>query len=218
MRVLVSWVMGLCLFSSVADAAISYELFFRAPELGDMNRVIVPASPGQVFSNVDVFIREIVTDGDTPVLATQRISSYGIDIAAAGSDGRFANVMTDITNGSATAAADDNTFSYSGLSIFGQGRTAVDVGGGIFEARLGSVDLIAPTIGESMFSLLRTNNDAGDIGTDTVNLVGRNGGSFIDGSLTLRATAVPEPSSILLLSAAGAVSFYQLRRRRKLAK
>lgn len=211
----------LCAVCQNAYGAISYDLFFKSPSFGDANNAVVVATPGQFFTGVGVVLRETVTDGSTSILNVENVSGFQVRAVADGGDGSFQNFAADPTGGSVNMTPGDvlNFFAFNAFPLFQPGKPATEVGPGIFEVQLGTIDLIAPTTGATMFSLLRLNDNAGDIGTfgpRGVSLTGFDGGTFNEGSLTL--TAIPEPSSIAAIAALGAFGAFRLRRKRKLAK
>ncbi len=203
-----------------ANAAVTYELFFRSPGLTEQNNAFVLTMPGERFTPVDILIREITTGTDVGVLATENISSFNFSASATGGDGFFDSLVADGSGGFGTnPQPGGGTFSFFafGPGFGSPGKASTLVSPGVREVRLGTFNLIAPTIGSTTFDVVRGNNDPGDIGTFQTpglsNVSDATGGFFREGRITLTAIAVPEPSSVILLGMATVLGCVWRRRR-----
>jgi len=215
-----------------ANAALVYDLAFRfagdtTPIANGANFVV---SPNQQFVGVELLLVERVFGpsasifGDDSLVgpANNRFGNllgFQANIAANGADGLFTNAQVNTTGG--VANPNNNNFDTVGYMALGNVMSQPGLGSTLLEpgvraALLGTVDLTAPTLGQTTFTLSDFSANDGDFGTFGVgNLEGAavaSGGSFNNGSFTI--TAVPEPSSLVLLGlASGCGAFVRFRRR-----
>lgn len=202
---------------NVAQGEIVYDVYFRLPSIGDGLDSTFSVTPGQSILGVEAVVRETVSGVDTSALAAANVNGFGIDISVVGSDGLTSNKMTNVTGGSAAVSDSPTKFAY--FSFAGGIAPGPDVAG-VREFILGTLDITAPTVGSTTFSLLDPNPAiSGDISTFAAGpgvagleaVAAASGGAFRTRSVTLQA--VPEPSSMLVLGAASAVVLVRRRRR-----
>lgn len=198
-------------FCPDAQSAVVYDLFLRPAGGSAGLDTSLAVAPGQTLTGVEIVLRETLSGADVSLLTAANLNGYDVDVFDSGSDGSFANLTVDSTGGFAPASNDADTIVYAalGAALAQPGRSATG-SGSVFEAILGTADLIGPTTGSTVFSV--ADGDPGFDGSfTTFNTIGvgleslavASGGSFNGRSLTL-TTAVPEPStSVLALFAAG---------------
>jgi hypothetical protein len=201
---------------SQSDAAIVYDLFIRTT-LGDSGNFTV--NPSQAFSG-SVILRETITTPDASPLAANNLNFYRVNVLSNGGDGIFDNLTTTfaVTEGFANGN-DANTLGFASISSAGQtGRLSTNLGGGVREIVLGTVDLTAPTIGLTTQFTLGVGDGASASGflttsagslPDLANASTGGGVNFLSTSIT----AVPEPGSVAVLSIIGCGSLLRFRKR-----
>ncbi|TWU38494.1 PEP-CTERM sorting domain-containing protein [Novipirellula artificiosorum] len=170
-----------------------------------------------------MILRESIGDTDTSILGASNLNACAVNLSASGSDGTFLNLACDTTGGFETVANDADTLSYAafGPTLMQPGKDSDDLGNKQREVLIGTVDLVAPsTIGETVFRLSDFNPaldgdfttfDSSVAGLGLESLAVSSGGSFNTRSLTV--TAVPEPSSLVLIG--GFITLGASRRCRK---
>ncbi len=216
-RAVLFFIMMVCASCNIARADLIYDIFFRGA-FGDAIDSTTNATPEQKFTGVQVIFRETVSGGSTSLLAAANLNAYAVNVFNTGSNGTFNTLTLNTSGGFAGAANDANTLNFVALGIsFGQpGRTSTDIGGGRREALLGTLDLVAPTAGSTTFRLADFSSSDGDFTTFLTGASGleslavASGGSLNGRSLTI--TAVPEPSSLLLLGIPIAIGLMRRKR------
>lgn len=203
-------------------AAVTYQLEFRSSEVDMEPGGTIFATPGQVFSGVQVVLAETVSGGSESYFAASNIAGYSADLSVSGGDGAFRNLSLNTEGGFAAGRNGESTLNFAsfGPALGQTGRESSVVSDGRREALLGIVDLVAPTSGSSMFSVFDSKPEVdGDFGTFLTSaglesLSVESGGGFFGGSVSV--TAVPEPGSMLALSvfAVGGIVY----RRRRMAR
>ncbi|MEM9646759.1 MAG: PEP-CTERM sorting domain-containing protein [Planctomycetota bacterium] len=228
-------VLAMCLASQAASAALIYDLVLRAPGQGIMRDQVISVTPRESVSGVDLLLVETVTAGTPSILGDDstiqgglllpersgNVIAFGADLAVDGSDGSFENLSTNEDGGAARAGTSDaDTVAYIAVGSFlsqpGASSTAIDAT--TRAVVLGTVDLIAPTVGQTRFTLTDLTTDPGDFSTFSTGALEQaaidSGGSFNGGSLTLSVAAVPEPSTwMVAMSVVGIVGFCRRRNR-----
>lgn len=208
--------LSVLLLTCQSQAALTYDIFFRT-SLGDQG--VFNVNPGSVFG-ASVILRETVTGATPSLIASTNINFFAVDIASSGSDGVFQNFLVDSTGGLPTAANDFNTIGFSAFgAAFGQpGKTSTVTGAGVREVVLGSVDLVAPTLGTTEFSLLRSATasptgwlTAFNPGGSLVTAANNSGGGVVFSGTTF--TAVPEPGSMAVLGVISCGAIVRFRKR-----
>ncbi len=194
--------------ATAAHAELVHELFYRLPEFDAMDHSIM-LDPGTTL-DAKIIFRETVSGDSTAIIGGAGLGGVGFRMTAEGSDGRFSVLERPNFQISSIVNSDDTI---AGASPFG-GVTAVNsIGNGVFEAEVGTVQLTAPTGGETLFSFVDPQPTAD-------NFAGLGPGTTINDSAirfgSLSVSAVPEPGSVLALSmfAVGGLVY----RRRRMAR
>ncbi|WP_182867363.1 PEP-CTERM sorting domain-containing protein [Rhodopirellula sp. JC639] len=219
-----------------ASAAIVYNLAFRLPgEVASFDSRIT-ADAGETFSGVEILLIETVDSPSESILGNDslvdafvpnrfgNLTAFKASVEASGSDGDFSSLSSNLDGGNPGPGLNDRTISFlaigAGLGSAGKTSVALGVlpnGKTAREAVLGTVTLIAPTAGETTFSVndfSSVSSDFGTFGIGSLEIASRDsGGSFNNGSLTL-VTAIPEPSSLAFLMAVGTICVARRRQRR----
>ena len=199
---------------SSSDAALVYDVFFRVAGTDEIDTTLNIGPAGATFTGVEVVFRETLTDpgNDVAVFGNAPLSSVGVDINNAGGG--------DVANAQAVAAlflpagalADANTIA-AGSFITGLNATNVGGTGTVFEGVVGTVDLTVGAGETVVFSLADAQPGAAQSNFRTT------ASEIDDISLNFRmltinsVTAVPEPSSFMVLGMIGMAA--AVRRRRK---
>lgn len=220
-KVCVTFVILSILSQTVAEGAITYDLFFRLSGNRDGMDSVFTVGAGEIIG-ASVILRETVTGADAAPLATDNLSGFGFNLFATGSNGLFRGLAVDGSGGNIQADTDNDTAKYFALSpVFGQpGKPGVVVGSGVREIVLAAVEFVAPTVGSTTFLVQDQNptvdGDFGTFSTPSFERVAREsvGGEFLNRSMTLNVTAIPEPATVLGLSLLSGCVL--LRRRRRL--
>ena len=215
-RLMISTLLAVCMVPTISHAALVYEVFYRLNGADAIDSTIL-TSPGAVFSDAEIVFRETVTGGDTPVLGSSSLGGVAIDLSFAGGSGFFSNVTTSTGFNIPLPFADSDTIAGA---AFGVGISPFESSFGVFDAVVGTVDLTAPSvIGEQTFFALADSQPA--LTTSNFDVVGA--GDIDDlaiqfRTLTLAASAVPEPGSVAFLAVAGTVLGVARRKRRAAAR
>ncbi len=229
---LLSMLFSFAFVTMPANAAIVFDLAFRAPGRSASFDQTISLNPSDVITGIELVLIETVTGGtqsifgdDTNMMGagginnrSGNLSSYRADLTVSGSDGSFANLTANLSGGNEQFGTNDaDTVAYWSLgNFFGQpGILAAETGVGMREIVLGTVDLTAPSFDATTFlvSDVAGRSDFTTFSTGSLEQAAiESGGSFNSRSLTLNAAAVPEPSSVLLLAIGGIA--ITLRRRR----
>ena len=199
------------LLCSTASGEIVHDVFYRTPggEALESNFELVP---GESF-DAEVVFRERVSGGTAPIIGETGLGGIGLDLTANGGDGRMKILERPNFQISATFDDDDTI---AGASPFGGVAPVNSPSEGVYEAVVGSVRLTAPTLAgsETVFSFADPQPTAD-------NFAGVGPGTTLDDSAinfsSVSVTAVPEPGSLLALSALATGGFVYHRRRRKVA-
>lgn len=200
--------------SSAANGAITYDLVFRTPgESGEFTSEVSLRS-GETLVGVELLLIERVTGSSVSILGNDlgfagaggvdnrfgNLSDFAADLSVTGSDGSFTNLETNTIGGVPnTNLTDDDTIAYTaGGTFFDQpGMQASFVATGVLEVSLGTVDIVAPTVGQSTYNLADIDVNSPNFRTFGVGSLetaaAASGGSFNSGILTV--SAIPEPSS-----------------------
>ena len=191
-----------------ANAAITFDLFIRTSVFDGFDNTF-ELRPSESIDGT-IVLRETVTDGTESLLAAANLNAAGVRVSATGSDGTFENLVTDTEGGFAPNNTPDTlTFGALGGGFSQPGKPPVDLGGGIREITLGGLTLNGPSTGETTFALNDINPTAtGDFTTFQAVL---DSGEFNYRSVTI--TAIPEPTSALMLLGAGSMVYLRRRRR-----
>jgi hypothetical protein len=207
---------SLVLLASPIEAAITYDLFIRT-SVGDGLDTTVQVNPGQQIGGT-VVLRETISGTNDSLFAAANLNAFNATVSASGSDGRFDELTIDASGGADFgSSADTITYSAFGPILSQPGKSATEVGSDVREIVLGSLQLFAPTGGETTFTVADATSADGDFTTFNSGASGleslsvESGGGFFGRSLTV--TAIPEPSSIAML-AIGSCGLLIRRRRR----
>ena len=199
----------LCLFvtAQAARAEVVYDVFFRST-LGDSLDDQYSVDPGAQFQ-ADIILRESVTGTSSANIGANGLGGLAYRIGTAGGDGTF--------NITARPTFQLTTFNTSntvgGANLFGSIVPVQDLGSGVFEANIGTVSLTAPNSGVTQFTLSDPRPESDFAGLGQGNNIDDAAVSFR--SMTLSSiTAIPEPSSALMLAGFGGVALLRRRRRR----
>ena len=209
-----------------ASAEITFDLLFRPADGNDQRDAVVDITPGQSLFGVQLVLRETVTNGDDSYLAASNLNAYAANISLVSGDGSFSSLGVLTDGGFAPPGGNDaDSIAFAAIGqAFGQpGRVSSTAGVGVREAILGSVTLRGPVTGQAKFALTDASNNDGDYTTfasgmesGLESLAVMSGGTFNNGSITLNAVAVPEPSTALaLLGGLGCLIATGRRRRRR---
>ena len=199
----------LCLATPTVNAASVFELFFRVDGIDGLDTTLIQ-TPGLV-SPSEIVLRETVTNMTDP-LTPLGINGINANIQATGSDGSFSapGIVSPLVANANTADADT-----LGAFNFFAGINPVEISPNVFDAVVGTIDLTAPTVGATTFTLsdFSAGNDFDVLTPATIP----------DGDITFRSvtlqstTAVPEPGSMATLALLGGTAAIRYRRRRKTA-
>jgi hypothetical protein len=205
-----------------------YDIFYRHADFGDAIDSSINVSSGQTFSGVEIVLRETVTGATASQLGLANLNAYAVNVGSSGSNGSFNTLTLSTAGGFAAGSNDADTLNYAALGAgLGQpGRSSTALGGGQRLAVLGTVNLVAPTVGSTTFTLADFNPSVdgdfttfatGASGLESISAASGPSGGLFGRSLELNVSAVPEPSSMALVGLAA--SLYASRRvlRRKLA-
>lgn len=208
MRTLICLTM-LLLATPSADAAVVYDVFYRANGIDAVGDTTIEVDPGSTIGGVEVILRER-TDGEENVLRTQGLRGFAIQLGSSTPDS-FRNGARNPAFQLSGAGNDGDTFS---AFNFTGGTPGVEAGLNTAELVLGTVDLLGPSSnGQStQFTLsdFDLNNPNFEIGAEAID----NSINF-GNTLTLSSiTAIPEPSAFLALAGIGTVVSLRRRRRR----
>lgn len=216
------------MFVSDARADLIYDIFYRHADFGNAVDSTVNVSSGHTFSGVEIVLRETVTGATVSQLGLANLNAYAVNVGRSGSNGSFNTLTLSTDGGFAVGSNDADTLNYAALGpSSGQpGRTSTDLGGGQRLALLGTVNLVAPTVGSTTFTLTDFNPGfdgdfttfaTGGAGLESISAASGPSGGLFGRSLTLNVAAVPEPSSFVLagLAASLVASRRLLRRKRK---
>lgn len=200
--------MSLVLLSvSPLSAEIVHEVFYRLPE-GDAIDMKLLVDPGMTLDATIVF-RESVTGATNPIVGATGLGGVGIRMTATGGDGRL--TILERPNFQIPSTVNDAT-TIAGASPFGGIVSITSPLEGVFEAVIGQVQLMAPTVPgeETVFSFVDPQPTAD-------NFSGLGPGTTLNESAfrlgTLSVTAVPEPGSLMALSVLGLGGIVWHRRR-----
>lgn len=204
------------LLTSDARADLIYDIFYRHADFGDAIDSAINVSSGQTFSGVEIVIRETITGATASQLGLANLNAYAVNVGSSGSNGSFNNLALTTTGGFAAGSNDADTLNYAALGPgFGQpGRTSTDLGGGQRLAVLGTVNLVAPTVGSTTFTLADFNPGVdgdfttfatGAAGLESISAASGPSGGLFGRSLQMTVSAVPEPSSMALVGLAASL-------------
>jgi hypothetical protein len=200
------------LLCSSASGEIVHDVFYRAPG-GEPLEPRMQLLPGESF-DAEIIFRETVSGGTAPIIGETGLGGIGLDLISNGADGRV-EVLERPNFQIPANINDDDTI--AGASPFGGIAPVSSPSEGVFEAVVGSVRISAPTLAgsETVFSFADPQPTAD-------NFAGVGAGTTLDDSAinfsSVSVTAVPEPGSLLALSALATGGFVYQRRRKSAAK
>lgn len=216
-----------------ARGDIIYDLYFRAAGLADGINTTETVASGQSFTGVELILRETVSGGSASLFADDtllpaagsfnragNINSYNANVFATGSNGSFSNLSLNNLGGAANPQNDNNTLGYFAIAtaLGTPGRMATEVTPSVREIVMGTANLTAPTTGSTTFSVQDfdplTEGDFTIFGSGAGSLEGAataSGGSFNGHTLTL--SAVPEPSSLMVIGLCAGLGLVRRRSR-----
>jgi hypothetical protein len=189
--------------TQVAPAAIVYDMLYRVGEFESFDGELQVA-PASLIGGVEIVLRETVTAGEDSPLE-DGLRTFYIDLLATAPDSIIDPTPTDAFIPAGTAADLENPM--SAFVAFGS-APASRVDTETVEVVLGTADLVGPQMGSTTFSLV-------DAEPDEPNMVLANDDP-VDSLITYRSltlTAIPEPSSVVLLGGLGIAGLCVRRRR-----
>ena len=214
---------------SSTKAAVVYELAFRFSGEADLitNGANFVVASREDFLGVEMLLVERLSGTSQSILGNDslvngnrfgNLAGFQANINALGADGQFSNAQVNLTGGQANPNNDADTIGYLalGTNFFNQpGLGSFLIGPETRAALLGTVDLKAPTLGQTIFSLSDFSTFNGDFGTwgagGLEGAASASGGSFNGGSFSF--TAVPEPGSVAVLGVISCGALVRFRKR-----
>ena len=202
---------------SVSQGAISYDVFLRTFE-GDAFDTTQVVNPGEIVGAA-LILRETVTFGTQPNIGINDVYRVGARLESSGSDGSFENLIGNPAfNFDGRLNADPDIVSRFALFLTQPNYLPADevVAGEQYEVLIGTVDLLAPTVGETLFAISDPDSFTDSIGdysggfNNNIDEPSPSNPHFHFHGLTL--AVVPEPGSAVLLASMGILTMRRLRR------
>ena len=200
---------ALASFPAASQAELTYDIFLRS-SLGDSFDSTFQVSPGITIQDAEIILRETVTSPSVPNIGTDGMLGVATMVATEGANGTFTNLQGNSAFQFAVAES-PSVISRFLQAPFTQGEPTIDVGNGMFEITVGTLDITAPTTGATKFRLL-------DPFPTQENIEAFGSTPLLDDLIVfhdLTLTTVPEPGCAILLL--GSLIAITPRRRRRVA-